>query len=279
LKGSTLTIAAAIAVAALGLWLACGGSVVRELVYPLENGRAWVARNPLSRLKGIFHPARTVEENRRLKVENSALHLLEADIVRLRTENIRLRKMLDYREHSSTNRWICAPVLSRNGAGGVRGLIRVGRGSTDGVKVNSAVVVPEGLVGRVEQVSPHSADVRLITSPSVKVSCIVKTDNPDIGTIHGILEGGGAQVIRAEAGASILYSINPLRMRHLKTYALPSHAKIITSGLGGVFPPGLTVGYLIDGCNADENHLEHEGDVEPAVDFASLEDVFIRRED
>lgn len=274
-----MTIAAAIAVVALGLWLACGRSVVQEIVYPIENGRNWVSRNPLARLKAIFRPGATAMENRRLKLENSALHLLESDIARLRTENLRLRELLDYRNASPSNRWICAPVLARDGAGGVRGLIRVGRGSVDGVCTNATVVVPEGLVGRVEQVSPHTADVRLIISPDVKVSCVVKSDNPATGAIRGILEGGGAQLVRADAGASILYSINPLRMRHLKTYALPPRAKIITSGLGGIFPPGLTVGYLIDGCNADETHLEHEGEVEPAVDFPALEDVFIRRED
>ena len=69
-------------------------------------------------------------------------------------------------------------------------------------------------------------------------------------------------------------------MRHMKRRpALPPNAKIITSGLGGVFPRGLTVGYLVEGCEEDETQLEREGAVMPAVDFPSLEDVFIRRED
>ena len=69
-------------------------------------------------------------------------------------------------------------------------------------------------------------------------------------------------------------------MRHLKRQPrLSAHARIITSGLGGLYPRGLTVGYLIDEQDEGETELEREGDVLPAVDFPSLENVFIRRED
>ena len=158
--------------------------------------------------------------------------------------------------------------------------MRVGRGSADGVKTNATVAVPGGLVGRVEQVSRSTADVRLLTDPSVKVACEIQTGDPSLGAVHGILEGGGTHIAHARTGLSILYLVNPLRMRHMKRRpALPPNAKIITSGLGGVFPRGLTVGYLVEGCEEDETQLEREGAVMPAVDFPSLEDVFIRRED
>ena len=280
MKSRTGTIAALVAVLALGLWLVCGRRAAQEVVYPLENGRAWVARTLFTRLKGVFRQGAVAAENRRLKLENEALHLLEIDIAKLRTENARLRGLLDFKSDSPSNRWICAPVLSRDGAGGVRGLLRVGRGSADGVTTNAAVVVADGLVGRVERVTSRTADGRLITSPSVKVSCEIATGDPEFGTVYGILEGGGTHLIHAEAGASVLYLINPLRIRHLKRRPnLPSRAKIITSGLGGIYPRGLTIGYLIDGCDEDDSLLEREGDVEPAVDFPALEDVFIRRAD
>jgi rod shape-determining protein MreC len=50
----------------------------------------------------------------------------------------------------------------------------------------------------------------------------------------------------------------------------------LTSGLGGVFPKGLVVGTLLD-VRKDDNGLACEGEVQPAVDFSTLEDVFIRR--
>ncbi len=283
MTGKTGIIAAGGALLALVLWLVCGRVVAKEAVYPIENGRSWFSRTVGVRIGGLFSGAATAAENQRLKQENESLQMVRSDAVALAEENIRLRTMLGLdlpRNPFPTNRWICAPVLSRNGAGGVQGLIRVGRGSSDGVTTNSAVAVPAGLVGRVEQISPHTADIRLITDPSVKVSCEIETSDAAPGAIRGILVGGGARRVHQTSGASILYVIEPLRVRHLKRQPrLSAHARIITSGLGGLYPRGLTVGYLIDEQDEGETELEREGDVLPAVDFPSLENVFIRRED
>lgn len=283
MTGRTGIVSAVLAVAALGLWLVCGRSVAKEAVYPVENGRSWLSRTVGAHVRGLLHGGRAEAENVRLRRELALLSMVRDDARRVAEENDRLRALLslDPRSHQpTTNGWICASVLSRGGVGGVRGMIRVGRGSDHGVKPGAAVAVPEGLVGRVEQVSPRTADVRLVTDPSVKVSCLVETGDPDMAFVGGILEGGGARAVRADAGASVLYVLDPLRVRHLRRRpALPARAKIITSGLGGVFPRGLTAGFLIDGQDVDETQLEREGDVIPAVDFSTLEDVFIRRED
>lgn len=283
MTGRTGIIAACLALVVLGFWLVCGRSAVKETVYPVENGRLWLGRAVGTRLGGLFHGARVAAENRRLKDENDALRMVRGEAAALAAENARLRALLGLdaaRAPLPTNRWICAPVLSRGGAAGVRGLIRVGRGRADGVTTNAAVAVPEGLVGRVEQVSPRTADVRLITSPSVKVACDVETGDPALGAVRGILEGGGVHAVCPEAATSILYVINPLRVRHLKRRPkLPARARIITNGLGGIFPRGLTVGFLVDEQDEGEMELEREGDVLPAVDFPALENVFIRRED
>lgn len=283
MTGRTGIIAACVAVLALGLWLVCGRGVVQDAVQPVENGRVWFVRSVGTRLKGFFGGAAQAAENQRLRDENEALRMVRTDVVRVAEENARLRALLGLdaaRVPFPTNRWLCAPVLSRNGAGGVRGLIRVGRGRADGVTTNAAVAVPAGLVGRVEQVSSRTADVRLITDPSVKVSCELDLGETALGPVRGILQGGGVHTVRAEAAASILYVLNPLRLRHLgRQPELPARTRIITSGLGGIFPRGLLVGFLIEGQGVDETQLEREGDVEPAVDLPSLENVFIRRED
>ena len=281
MTGRTGIISALLAVAALGLWLVCGRGVAKEAVYPVENGRSWFSRTVGVRLGGLFHGARVAAENQELRRQVARLSVLLSDMQRIAEENDRLRAMLslDARDHGlTTNGWICADVISRAGAGGVRNLIRVGRGSDHGVKVGAAVAAPEGLVGRVEQVSARTADIRLLTDPSVKVSCFVATNDPETDRLDGILNGGDVRV-RTEAGASLLYVL-PLRINHLRRGpVLPSRARVITSGLGGVYPSGLTAGFLVDGQDTDENQLERECGVIPAVDFSALEDVFIRRED
>ena len=241
-----------------------------EAVYPVENGRNWFSRHIGTRVRGLFTRMDLAVENRRLKEENAAL----------RMELSSSRQAPGTKHQALGTNWISAPVLSRNGAAGVSGYLRVGKGSLAGVKPGAAVAVPEGLVGRVLTVTPHTCDVRLVIDPAMRVSCEIESPDPSFGPIYGILYGGGATCVAAEADASILYVVNPFRIRHLQQRPdLPPRAKIITSGLGGVFPRGLVVGFLLDGQSADDTRLEREGDVISAVNFPALESVFIRRED
>ena len=49
---------------------------------------------------------------------------------------------------------------------------------------------------------------------------------------------------------------------------------IVTSGLGGVFPPGIRIG-TVKGVMADEGSLNKRASVQPAVDFDKLEQVYV----
>jgi rod shape-determining protein MreC len=127
------------------------------------------------------------------------------------------------------------------------------------VREGDVVAARDGLVGRVRSVSPHTAEVSLITDGSVKVACEVETG--DGARASGILSGGGGL----------------LSLKHLSGAGdFPPRATVLTSGRGGVFPKGLEVGALLD-VHADAEGLVREGEVLPNVDFSTLEDVFIRR--
>ena len=154
--------------------------------------------------------------------------------------------------------WEAAEVLSSGGgAAATRDVIRVGKGSLSGVREGAAVVVPEGLVGRVVSVSPHTAEVLLLTDPSMRVSCRIETDGDAVA--HGILMGADSDRVL---------------LGHLSgAAALRPHAKVVTSGLGGVFPKDIRIGTLLLVTNGVRGV---EGEVLPSVDPATLEDVFIR---
>lgn len=268
-------------IAAILLWMFCGKPVAAEAVYPVQNSRNWFSRNVASRFSAVFSRIRTAEENRSLKREIEALRMVRMDSEALAAENLRLRSLLGLDSPPpfpfSTNSWICAPILSRGGAAGASFAIKAGKGSLAGVKPGAPVAVPDGLVGRVRETSLHTATIDLISSPSIRVSCEVELEDSDYGSILGILGGGGGSASR-ESETSLFYVFNPLRIRHLgRRPDIPPRARIVTSGLGGVFPRGIPVGFLIDGQREDESALEREGDVVPAVDFHSLDFVFIRR--
>ena len=272
------------AVLALVLWLFCGPDVAAEVVYPVENGASWFSRHVVRRFKVLFSPDSALKENDRLRAEVARLKMACSENDRVAAENARLRGLLgldepDARARFGTNAWICAPIISRGAASGNPCLLRLGRGLLAGVKPDAVVAVPEGLVGRIGNVTPNTSELRLLTDPSMRIACDVEFDDGDGGGAHGILSGRGLSPV-ASTETSLLYIVPPLRIRNVaRQPILPPRAKIITSGLGGVFPRGLLVGFLIDGTHGDETNLEQEGDVEPAVDFLSLENVFIRRAD
>jgi len=272
------------AVLALVLWLFCGPDVAAEAVYPVENGASWFSRHVVRRVQALFASGSALLENDRLRAEVARLQMVCAEADRTAAENARLRGLLgldapDSPMRFGTNAWICAPIISRGAAAGNPCLLRLGRGQRSGIQPGAVVAVPEGLVGRIGNVTPNTSELRLLTDPSMRIACDVELGDASGGVAHGILSGRGLSPIAATE-TSLLYIVPPLRVRNVaRQSALPPRAKIITSGLGGVFPRGLLVGFLIDGAHGDETSLEQEGDVEPAVDFLSLEHVFIRRAD
>lgn len=253
------------------LALAIVGSVVLavfreasiEGVYPVERAKCLFTRHIWARVKGAFNGVVYARENAQLKREIAALSMTLGDNERLEAENAHLREVLAYAQREP-GKWIAAPILSEGGASaGARKTIRVGKGSLAGVAKDQIVRVPEGLVGRVESVTPHTAQILLITDPSLKVSCVIEGA---ASRVLGILSGGTEEMLvlsHMTAGASI-----------------PPRARVLTSGLGGVFPAGITVGtFLSDKYSSDEVMPSmRTGEVQPAVDFAALEDVFIRHE-
>ncbi len=232
-----------------------------ESVYPPEKIRRTLIDRVGSRVRGLFHAAEAEAENVRLRREVAALALSRTDAERTEVENARLRAALDY-VAKAPETWLAAAVISRGGgASGARKTLRTDKGSLAGIREGAVAVVPEGLVGRVAWVSPHTSEILLITDPTLKVACEVAM--PDGSRPRGILSGGTDDM---------------LVIRHLKAAGeVPPRSKVISSGLGGLFPAGLEVGTLLDSREL-EGVRKREGEVLPAVDFSTLEDVFIRRE-
>ena len=118
----------------------------------------------------------------RLRREVASLALARDELARLEEENERLRRALDYSE-SARGAWFAAGVLARSSAlAAGRHVLRADKGSLAGVAEGAVVSVPEGLVGRVVSVTPHTCEILLVTDPSLKVACEAKAH---------LVQGGG----------------------------------------------------------------------------------------
>ena len=252
-------LALAAAFAAGMFFLAFSRKAAVEAAYPAERAKVSFMRKIASRAAGMWRGAKAEAENAALRRELESLAMDRAEYARILAENASLREKLGFAQ-SSAGQWIAAEVLSfGGGAAGARKSLRAGKGSFDGVREGASVETPQGLVGRVVATTPHTCEVRLLTDPSVKVSCIIDAPDP----VRTILCGGDNDAISA---------------LHIRPGAeIPPMSKVYTSGVGGVFPPGVAVGSFTSLRTGSPAAVELEGSIAPAVDFESLEDVFIRK--
>ena len=258
---------------ALLFWRSGVRDFAREAVYPWANACNWIERTVGVRAKAVFSRIQHASRNAMLERDVARLRIAAADVEALEAEVARLRSLLDFSPPASC-RWLAASVLSRGGTSGVWQSVRLGKGSLHGVRKGDPVVVPDGLVGRVTDVSAHTSEVMLITDPNSRVACELDVPSEGIGVVRGILYGGGASAA-ADCNLTLLYVVDPLRLRYLaREYDPAPRTRVVTSGLGQTFPKGLTVGYLIE-SKLEPNKLSREAMVLPAVDMASLRDVFI----
>jgi len=249
-------------------------SFASETLYPFSNAYRWFdqtiglhLRAAMTRVNYATRYAKQERELTRLQVMFAEAETREAEVKHLRT-------LLEYTPPVSS-RWMAAPVISRGGTAGIWQTVRVGKGSVHGVRRGDLVMVPEGVVGRISDLSLHTSEVMLITDPNSRVACELDLPSEEgTGVVRGILYGGGVRP-GGDPKLTLLYVVEPMRLRYMAREFEPApRTRVITSGLGNTFPKGLTIGYLLSSTMEPQN-LSREAEVMPAVDMAGLQDVFI----
>ncbi len=156
-----------------------------------------------------------------LLIQKNANEALEKDIQELK-ETLELNKTLT--EYTPIN----ATVLSRNKSYWFN-TITIDKGKSSGIKPNMAVITKNGLIGKVSKVSNHSSEVKLITSDDIhfKVSIAIQTNGVDnYAILNGFVE---------DTGYILATGID-------KTTIINKGDLVVTSGLGELFPAGITIG-------------------------------------
>ena len=163
------------------------------------------------------------DENLRLAQENTRLKRWLTAARKLKSENLTLQALL----HSIDDRkqkFVTARVIA--GTSGVySSVFIVNTGRYDGVKKGQAVLSDKGLVGRVSSVGGHSARIILATDINSRIPVILEATRT-----RAIMVGNNTlhpELIHLPPGAHVTNS-----------------DRVVTSGHGGAFPPGLPVGIV-----------------------------------
>lgn len=234
---------------------------VREALAPIEQlfsgiGQRW--DDAVRAARGLGSAASELETLRReTTYARQRLRRLE----HLEVENARLREALDFRRRSSFDLMACE-VIARDISGWWQ-TARVGKGINDGIQTNAAVINAEGLVGRTHSVSRETADILLLSDPLCRVSVLLSRSGA-----MGVLQGSGTP--SRDRVTCVLKFVSRGALVRVGD-------EVMTSGLGGVFPTGLLVGY-IEKVEMDKTGLYQEAVVLPAADLRALYEVFVVRE-
>jgi len=193
-------------------------------------------------------------ENLTLRADNERLSVQSLQVRETDQENRRLRRLLALRDRMPLTT-LTGEIIGREGGGWSRSLT-VNRGRADGISRQMPVIVPEGLVGRVAQVSSGASIVQLLNDPTSTVGAVVqRTRTP--GLVEGEPGGGVRFKFMARDGAGVT----------------PGDL-VVTSGLGTLFPKGIPVG-RVTAIEDKGSALFHFAVLTPAVDFARVEEVLL----
>jgi rod shape-determining protein MreC len=168
----------------------------------------------------------------------------------------RLSDLLEYTSSITNQEYVTADVIGQGQIGFVRSII-INKGTRDGIAIGMPVVTDLGLVGRIWRVTSNSSQVQLIIDQNSFVSGRVQSNRVE-GTIGGEgLESGQLEMLFIPLDETI-----------------PIGTLIVTSGLGGNFPPDIVIGQVVSVRNL-EFELTQTAQVASLVDFSTLEFVLV----
>ena len=178
---------------------------------------------------------------------------LEAEISRLED----LLKLPPYANYRSEY----ARVVRRDFSGWWQRLV-IRKGKNYGIPVGAPVIFSGGVVGRVSEVYAYTADVELISSPGVRLAGVIEGETQPIS-----FQGGINATFDPPKGVIEFVPLNVFA-----SAMMPK--KLVTSGLGGVFPPGLSLG-TVTKVEPSADGLFKSGEVQLDPRLSSLTEVTV----
>ena len=189
------------------------------------------------------------QENARLREENRRLMQWQETARLLQRDNAQLQYLLNGKRDPDAS-FVTGRVIADVGGPFVRTLL-LNAGAGDGIEKGQSVLAADGLVGRIAAVGQSASRILLITDLNSRIPVLVEQSG-----YRAILTGDNTAKPRLEflpVGAQV-----------------SPGDRLITSGHGGLFPPGRPIGIVTSTTNGLVR-------VQPYVDWDRLEFVSVLR--
>jgi len=185
--------------------------------------------------------------------------LIQGEVIQLRevaSDYQRLVGLLEYTSSVTDQEFITADVIGVDSQSSVRSIF-INKGTRDGLDIGMPVVTQLGLVGRVFDVSANVARIQLISDQTSAVSGRLQTTRAE-GSVQG----------RGLITGNLRMTFIPLDTEIIEGDL------VVTSGLGGNFPPDIVIGQVTSRRSFDFE-LFQEAEIRSLIDFTTLEFVLV----
>jgi rod shape-determining protein MreC len=224
------------------------------IVAPFERASTYLGKGVRGGWSDYIDLRHTRQQNAELQQEVARLRLEQAELAEDAIQGRRLQALLDFRQQYVTST-VAAQVIGTSGVDQSRVLL-IDKGADFKLKPDMAVITPDGIVGKIRDVFPHTAQVLEIDDPSSGAGVILATTR-----IRAIIRGssdGRVQIGNLTADSRI----KPGEL-------------VLTSGGDQVFPRGLKVGTIESIAPDRDRQLYTQIRIHPAANLSQLEEVLV----
>lgn len=227
-------------------------------VSPVQSGVSSASGS----VEGFFNYLRNMKgyekENQKLKERVAVLEDELRKTETLKSENIRLRELLELKQTEVEYKTVAADVIAFSADNFSRNYT-INKGLKDGITENCAVITANGLVGYVFEVGRTWAKICAITDTNVSVSA-------------SIMRVGNTAIVQGDMS---LMEKGMCKMTYVsKETGLEIGDFVETSGAGGIIPPGIYIGKVFD-IKDDVTGVSQEAIIKPGVDFSDIDEVLV----
>ena len=224
-----------------------------ETLGPLQRGTLSFKESIAYTVDHYITIVNTSKKNAELQKKVDELRSQIFTLREVRKENERLKELLEFGKEIPRKK-VLAQVVSWDSSNEFK-VLRINRGSNDGLMNTSPVITRNGLVGYVFRLTPNYADVLTILDQNNRIDALVMETRT-----NGIVEG--------QSGFKCILKYVS------RTEKLEIGQEIITAGLGEIYPKGIKVG-KISKIDKENFGITQKVEIEPSVDFHKLEEVVV----
>ncbi|MEO8737876.1 MAG: rod shape-determining protein MreC [Edaphobacter sp.] len=223
-------------------------------VSPFErffHGIGYNTRNAWSNYVNLRHVR---QQNQDLQQQITRLRIEQAAFAEDAMQGHRLQALLSFQQHYIAST-VAAQVIGTSGTDLSR-LIYIDKGADYSLKPDMAVITPDGIVGKIRDVFPHTAQVLLISDQTSGAGVLLSSTRI-LAILHGT-STGSIQITNLTADSRIK----------------PGET-VLTSGGDQIYPRGLPVG-TIESIAPDPDHQPYTAiRIKPAANLSQLEEVLV----